>query len=137
MEGAPDRRRHPRPQRILLADDSDDIRELWKLWLTWCGFTVEEACNGQQAVQKALLAPPALILMDMWMPVVDGVEALQRLKGDSRTAQIPVLAMSAQSSTPDAATIVRAGADVLLAKPCDPDLLLEHIRTAMRRRPPT
>ena len=67
------------------------------------------------------------------MPVVDGVEALKRLKSDSRTAHVPVVAMSAQDSAPHADTVLAAGADALLAKPCDPDLLLEHIRAAMGR----
>jgi CheY-like chemotaxis protein len=127
------RRRHRRPQRVLVVDDSKDIRELWRLWLTFWNFSVEEAGNGHEAVQKALLHTPDLILLDLWMPVVDGVEALKRLKGDARTAGIPVLAMSAQSSAPDAPTVIAAGADALLAKPSDPDVLLDHIRAAMRR----
>ena len=129
-----DRRRSPRPQRVLLVDDSDDIRELWRLWLTSWGFTVEEARNGYQALQAARRAAPALILMDLWMPVVDGVEALKLLKADARTAHVPVVAVSAQSLTPNAATVVAAGADAVLLKPSDPDVLIEHIRAAMGRR---
>ena len=74
--------------------------------------------------------------MDLWMPVLGGVEAMKHLKSDSRTAHVPVLALSAQSYTPDAETAVAAGAAVFIPKPCDPDLLLEHIRAAMSRLRP-
>ncbi|HET9196181.1 MAG TPA: response regulator, partial [Vicinamibacterales bacterium] len=63
-----ERRKRPRPQRVLLVDDSDDVRELWRLWLTFWGFAVEEARDGQQAMQKAFSRAPDLILMDLWMP---------------------------------------------------------------------
>jgi CheY-like chemotaxis protein len=70
----------------------------------------------------------------LWMPVVDGVEALKLLKADARTAHVPVVAMSAQSLTPNAATVVAAGADALMLKPSDPDILIDYIRAAMSRR---
>ena len=131
-----ERRRHARPQRVLLVDDSDDVRELWRLWLTYWNFSVEEARDGQEAVSKALHSVPDLILMDLWMPVLDGVEALTRLKRDPRTADVPVVVLSAQHRTPDAATVVAAGAEALLDKPSDPDELLDHIRAALRRLRP-
>jgi CheY-like chemotaxis protein len=135
-KSAVERRKGERPQRVLLVDDSDDIREMWRLWLTFWGFSVEEARDGQQAVQKALSHTPDLILMDLWMPVAGGLEAITRLKADSRTANVPLLALSAQTSLPDADTVVAAGADALLLKPCDPDVLLDHIRAAMGKLRP-
>lgn len=131
-----DRRQHPRPQRVLLVDDSDDIRELWRLWLTYWNFSVEEARDGREAVSKALHSVPDLILMDLWMPVVDGVEALKRLKTDPRTADVPIVVLSAQNRAPDAQTVVAAGAKALLDKPSDPAVLLDHIRAALRRLRP-
>jgi CheY-like chemotaxis protein len=71
---------------VLVVDDSADIRELWRLWLTFWGFSVHEARNGYDAIQKATELQPDLILMDLWMPVVDGVEAMRRQKADSRTS---------------------------------------------------
>jgi len=129
-----ERRKGPRPQRVLIVDDSTDIRDLWRVWLTFWGFQVEEARNGFEGIQKAALNVPDLVLMDMWMPGLDGVEAMKLLKADARTAHVPVLAVSAQSELPDAATVAAAGADAFIPKPCDPDLLLDHIRSAMRRR---
>ena len=115
-------------------DDSDDIRELWRLWLTFWNFSVDEARDGHEAVRKAVVDVPDLILMDLWMPGVDGVEAVKRLKRDPRTAAVPVVAMSAQSSAPNPSTVIAAGADAFLSKPSDPEVMLDQIRAAMRRR---
>ena len=128
-----DRRVSSRPQRVLLVDDSADIREVWRLWLSFWGFSVDEAQNGYDAVEKAGRTRPDLILMDLWMPVLDGVEATKRLKSNERTANIPIIAMSAQTLYPDPLTIIDAGADTFIPKPYEPDVLLEHIRTVMSR----
>ena len=128
-----ERRVGPRPQRVLLVDDSADIREVWRLWLSFWGFAVDEAQNGYDAVEKAARTPPDLILMDLWMPVLDGVEATKRLKSDERTAGIPIVAMSAQTFQPDPGTVIAAGADTFIPKPYEPDVLLEHIRSVMSR----
>ncbi len=127
-----DRRRTPRPQRILVADDFAEVRELWRVWLTYWGFAVEEARDGAEAVERAIAAPPALVLMDLWMPVVDGLEAVSRLKMDERTADVPVLVMSAQAIAPSPAAVLQAGATAFVDKPCEPDHLLHHIRAALR-----
>ena len=66
-----DRRVLPRPQRVLVVDDVAEIREMWRLWLTFWGFSVQEARNGAEAVAKAIAVPPDLILMDLWMPVLN------------------------------------------------------------------
>jgi CheY-like chemotaxis protein len=118
---------------VLVVDDSADIRELWRLWLTFWGFSVVEARNGYDAIQKATQDQPDLILMDLWMPVIDGVEATRQLKADRRTSHVPVLAVSAQTYAPDSSTALAAGADAFLVKPCDPDRLLDHIRSAFGR----
>jgi two-component system, cell cycle response regulator DivK len=118
-----------RPQRVLLVDDSADLRELWKLWLTSWGFAVEEARNGAEALEKAFARPPDLILLDLAMPVLDGRAALQMLASDPITAQVPVLAMSAQTCASDAG----GTAERFLPKPCEPDQLIAHIRATLRR----
>jgi len=97
------------------------------------GFAVDEACNGSEALEKARCAPPQLIVMDLWMPVLDGLEATRRLKADMETAQIPIVAMSAQDVQPNASTICSAGADVFIVKPSEPEVLLQQIRTVMSR----
>jgi two-component system cell cycle response regulator DivK len=129
-----DRRRAARPQRVLVVDDSPDIRELWKTWLTIWGFSVEEARNGAEALQKAVAHPPDLVLMDLWMPVMDGLTATKRLKADPRTFGVPVLALTAQSGSPNPAQMAAAGAAAFITKPCDPDVLLNRIRGALGQR---
>jgi two-component system, chemotaxis family, chemotaxis protein CheY len=126
-----ERRVAPRPQRVLLVDDSADLREMWKLWLTWWGFAVEEAQNGAEAVQKALARPPDLIVIDLAMPVLDGRAAIQVLASDPVTARVPILAMSAQTYALDATR----GAERFLPKPADPDQLLAQIRATLRGGP--
>lgn len=128
-----ERRVRARPQRVLIVDDVAEIRELWRLWLTFWGFAVQEARNGAEAVQMALANPPDLVLMDLWMPVLDGMQAMKQLKDDERTADVPVVALSAQALTPSPDDIVEAGAVTFVQKPCDPDELLDHIRMALTR----
>jgi CheY-like chemotaxis protein len=125
---------------VLLVDDSRDIREMWRMWLTFWGFSVEEAANGAEAVAKARRERPDLILMDLWMPVLDGIQATRQIKADPRTAQVPVLAVSAQVFSPAAEDALAAGCDTFLPKPVSPDELLEQIRYSFaqrRARPPS
>ena len=128
-----ERRVLPRPQRILVVDDSRDVRQLWKVWLSFWGFDVEEAENGCEAIRKAWDARPDVILMDVAMPVLDGIRATALLKADSRTARVPVLAMSANVFPPTPQDALNAGCDVFVPKPVDPDDLIEHVRAAIRR----
>ena len=125
-----ERRHTPRPQHILIADDSDDVRLMWKAWLTFWGFTVDEARDGAEAVRKAQVRTPDLVLMDLWMPVLDGLTATARLRRDPVTAQVPVLALSANGQASASDEAKRAGCDAFLPKPLMPDELLDHLRAA-------
>jgi CheY-like chemotaxis protein len=128
-----ERRRLPRPQPVLIVDDSPDMREMWRLWLTIWGFHVEEAQNGAEAVQKAKACAPYVVLMDLWMPVLDGLRATRLLKDDAATADVSVVALSADTYPPTPQRALQAGADVFLEKPVDPERLLEEIRLSFRR----
>jgi CheY-like chemotaxis protein len=130
-----ERRKLARPQRVLVADDADDVRELWKAWLTFWGFAVDEARNGAEAVEKARRHPPDLVLMDVWMPVMTGVEATERIKADSELADVPVLALTAAAMWPPPEEVTTAGCDRLLRKPIDPDELLAAIRGLLKDAP--
>jgi DNA-binding response OmpR family regulator len=127
-----DRRRVARPQRILVVDDSDDMRDLWNLWLTAHGFSVLEAQNGAEALHQVDERPPDLVLLDVMMPVMDGLETLRRLRAHAATSSVPVIMLSAQ----DEAGARRARdlrPDLYLRKPIAPDDLLWHIRGLLRR----
>lgn len=118
---------------MLIVDDSDDIREMWRLWLTYWGFAVEEAGNGAEAVEKVRTHPPDLVLMDLWMPVLDGLRATELLKADEVTAEVPVLALSAQGGPYAEEWARAAGAEAFLHKPADPDELLVRMREVFAR----
>jgi two-component system cell cycle response regulator DivK len=127
----PDRRVLPRPQRVLVVDDSADVRELWTMWLQIWGFSVEQAANGLDAIKKARTFQPHLVLMDLWMPVVDGLAATETLKADPHMKDVPVLALSADTFSPVRERALKAGADRFLPKPLTPEVLLEAIRESL------
>ena len=126
-----ERRVLPRPQRVLVVDDSADVRELWTMWLQFWGFAVEQAGNGLDAVKKARTFQPHLVLMDLWMPVVDGLKATETLKADPHMKDVPVLALSADTFSAARQRALDAGADRFLAKPVSPDALLDAIRGSL------
>jgi two-component system cell cycle response regulator DivK len=121
----------PRPQRVLVVDDSADVRELWTMWLQIWGFAVEQAGNGLDAIKLARTFQPHLVLMDLWMPIVDGLAATETMKADPHMKDVPVLALSADTFSPARERALKAGADRFLAKPVSPDILLEAIRESL------
>ena len=83
--------------QILVVDDEQDILELIRHTLNKEGYEVHVAANGQQAVEKAKKIKPSLILMDVMMPVMDGMEACRQLKEDPETATLPIIFLTARS----------------------------------------
>jgi two-component system cell cycle response regulator DivK len=124
---------------VLLAEDFEDARELYRDYLEFSGFTVETATNGREAVDRAITLQPDVILMDASMPVLDGWQATRELKAHPDTKNIPVLALTAHAFD-DARQQARAvGCDGFVTKPCLPDDLVAKVRatldpTAARRR---
>ena len=109
---------------VLLVEDDRDGRLLFADWLESAGFRVEQAHNGLQALERAFDLLPDAILTDLHIPGIDGYELTRRLKTDSRTAQIPIIAVTVYPPfTQDPSRADRAGCDAILPKPCDPDEL--------------
>ena len=106
---------------------------MWREWLTLWGFEVGEAENGAEAIEKVRAWPPALVIMDLTMPVMDGVSATLLLKRHRATTLIPVLAMSADVTPPTPQQALAAGCDEFIAKPVRAEDLLSAIRRAFRR----
>jgi CheY-like chemotaxis protein len=129
-----DRRALARPQRVLVVEDSADIRGLWRMWLTFSGFLVDEASNGSEAITLARSTPPDLVLMDLCMPVMDGVEAIRLLRADAATSEVPIVVITAQGTDESAQRAAEAGADAYVDKPVMPDELLQHMRDAFNRK---
>jgi DNA-binding response OmpR family regulator len=120
----------PRPPRVLLVDDDDDGRELCAEYLGAAGFEVLQAENGAKGVETAVRRRPDLVVMDLEMPVMDGLEAIRRLRGDASMRAVPVVVLSANGDV-EHAEVKRAGCDVCLVKPCNPDDLEGVIRALL------
>jgi CheY-like chemotaxis protein len=119
---------------ILVVDDVDDARELITFIFQDAGYRVIGARNGREAVELVLADPPDLILMDIFMPEFDGIEATQEIKTNPRFSHIPVIAFTAKGPLPNSS----AGLFVTtLTKPCSPPVLLDTVNkwTEGTRRP--
>ena len=117
----------PRPL-VLVVDDYEDARKMYAECLDASGFAVAQAESGAEAVAKALALRPALIVMDLALPGMDGWSATRAIKTDPRTAAIPVVAMTGHARS-DASTAARAaGCDAFLTKPCLPDEVVDVVR---------
>ncbi|HXH07739.1 MAG TPA: response regulator, partial [Vicinamibacterales bacterium] len=112
---------------ILLVEDYEDAREMYRDYLTFAGFRVETAANGREAIRKARALLPDLILMDLALPVLDGWEATRRLKEDPRTRDIRVVALSAHAMPGEEERAREAGCVGFVAKPCLPEELVLEI----------
>ncbi len=126
----------PSKKRVLVVDDFDDAREMYAEYLEFAGFQVETARNGAEAVEKAQEASPDIILMDLSLPVMDGWEATRLIKQDSRTRDIPVMALSGHVLAGSENNAKDAGADEFVAKPCLPQDLENKIRTMLKPSKP-
>ena len=111
-----------RPATILMADDLDIIRRIWKTWLERLGYRVLEATNGQEAVDICQREVPDLILMDVSMPVMDGIAATQRIRKIGGLGGVPIIAVSGDGMVHRQAALA-AGCNEYLCKPIDLGLL--------------
>ena len=115
-------------KRVLIVEDNEKNMKLFRDVLQATGYSTLEATTGEEAVELALSEAPALVLMDVQLPGIDGVEALERLRQNERTASIPVLALTAQAMSGDRERFLEAGFDGYLAKPVDVGELIEAVR---------
>jgi CheY-like chemotaxis protein len=120
--------------RILIVDDNDDNRDVLRRWLVRDGHTVEEAADGSQALERAAAAPCDLILLDIIMPHVNGIEALRRLKADPQLCHIPVVMISAFDEVESAVRCIELGAEDYLPKPCDRVLLEARVGACLEKK---
>ena len=119
---------------ILIVDDHEDTRLMYVEYLTYAGYRVEEATTGAEALVMAKVRKPALIVMDLTMPDIDGWEATRRLKADKRTASILVLVCSGRVLGDAEDQARQAGADAFLSKPCLPEDLAKKIADMLASR---
>jgi CheY-like chemotaxis protein len=116
---------------VLLAEDFEDARELYRDYLEFSGFTVKTASNGREAVEQAASLMPDLILMDASMPVLDGWQATKELKANPATRHIPILALTAHAFDDARQEAKAVGCDGFVTKPCLPDDLVAKVRATL------
>lgn len=119
--------------RILVVDDDPEILSLLRRGLTYEGYVVEEASDGKEALAKALQSSPDLVVLDVMMPGLDGLEVCDRLR---QANDVPILMLSAKRTVSDRVLGLERGADDYLIKPFAFDELLARVRALLRRRKP-
>jgi DNA-binding response OmpR family regulator len=125
------------PMKILIVDDDPDVRSLYRLVLKQEGLEVIEAESGREALAKVRTESPALILLDIMMPEMDGYEVCRRLRADPQTASVPVLMCSAKGTSDDRKTGLRVGADDFVTKSAGPRVLVDRILSLLSASLPT
>jgi len=113
--------------RVLVVDDDDVIRGLLELNLQLEGHEVVTAADGQDALDQVAAEPPQLIVLDVMMPTVNGLQVAERLKADPSTRGIPIILLSARAMETDVRSGMEIGVDQYVTKPFDPIDLMELV----------
>jgi two-component system alkaline phosphatase synthesis response regulator PhoP len=121
-------------ERILVVDDEEDILELVRYNLSKEGYQVRCVGSGEEALQVARDDRPDLIVLDLMLPGIDGLDVCKALKSDSRTSGIPVIMVTAKGEDADVVTGLELGAEDYVTKPFSPRILSARIKSAIRRR---
>jgi len=124
-----------RPKKILIAEDNAVNRELLRELLEVRGYAVEEACNGQDALDRIAQSQPDFLLMDLSMPVLDGFATLRKIRENPAFASLPVLAVTAYAMRGDQEKAMQAGFDGYISKPISStslDAALESLADKLR-----
>lgn len=120
-------------EKILVVDDEEDILELVSFNLEKEGYKVSCVDTGEKAVEAASKAPD-LIVLDLMLPGIDGLEVCRTLKNDTKTNNIPIIMLTAKGEEIDIVTGLELGADDYITKPFSPRVLLARIKTVLRRK---
>jgi two-component system phosphate regulon response regulator PhoB len=121
-------------ERILVVDDEEDLLELVDYNLTREGYRVVCVASGEAALAAARKNPPDLIVLDLLLPSVDGLEDCRLLKGDEKTRHIPIIMLTAKGEESDMVAGLELGADDYMTKPFSPRVLLARIKAILRRK---
>lgn len=118
---------------ILVVDDEEDIRELIRYNLSKDGFNVTCAASGEEGLSMARELRPSLIVLDIMLPGINGIEVCRQLRGDATLAKVPIVMVSARGEEDDIVTALELGADDYVCKPFSPAVLTARIKSVIRR----
>lgn len=121
-------------ERILIVEDEEDIQELLQYNLSREGYQITSATTGEEALELVRRNRPDLMLLDIMLPGVDGLEICRQLRVDPATKWLPVIMLSAKGEESDIVVGLELGADDYVAKPFSPQILKARIRAVLRRR---
>ncbi len=121
-------------EKVLVVEDEEDIQELIRYNLAREAYQVTCVTRGEEALQKARSILPDLMVLDLMLPGVDGLEVCRTLKGNPETSAIPVVMVTAKGEESDVVTGLEMGADDYVTKPFSPKILLSRIKAVLRRR---
>ena len=119
--------------RILIVEDDPDIAELVARYLDKAGFTTERAVSGRDALTSISVRPPDLLVLDLMLPHVDGLEVCRAIRANDATAGLPVIMLTARADESERIVGLELGADDYLAKPFSPNELVARVRALLRR----
>ncbi len=117
---------------ILIVDNDADNRSLFRRLMEFSGFAVVEAADGLEALDLAREIQPQLILLDLYMPFMDGWEVARQIRGDSQLAHIPIIAISASTASNARARALAAGCDDFILKPVDVQDVMARVFTHLQ-----
>jgi two-component system alkaline phosphatase synthesis response regulator PhoP len=121
-------------QKILVVDDEEDILELLKFNLSREGYQVPCAVSGEQALRLVRSENPDLVVLDLMLPGIDGLEVTKRLKSNPNTKNLPIVMLTAKGEEADIVTGLELGADDYITKPFSPRILVARVRAVLRRK---
>jgi DNA-binding response OmpR family regulator len=119
--------------RILIVEDDPDIAELVARYLDKAGFTTERAATGRDALRSIAARLPDLVVLDLMLPQVDGLEVCRAVRGSEATAALPIIMLTARADESERIVGLELGADDYLAKPFSPNELVARVRALLRR----
>ena len=119
--------------RVLVVEDEPDIRDLLAFHLEREGYLVTRASTGAEGLRQARATPPDLVILDLMLPEMDGLEVCRRLRADAGTAALPVIMLTAKGDEVDRVVGLEIGADDYIVKPFSPKELLARVRAVLRR----
>ncbi|NNL77013.1 MAG: response regulator transcription factor [Desulfobacterales bacterium] len=121
-------------ERILVVDDEEDILELVRYNLAREGYHITGALSGEEALKKARTEAFDLIVLDLMLPGIDGLEVAKKLKANEKTQNVPIVMLTAKGEEADIVTGLELGADDYITKPFSPRVMIARVRTALRRK---